>query len=139
MEDFNWDLSNSTSNPTNKNSSSSAPNTDISKGVGFVNLIDDVQESEPQTIEEISSGTHSDEYEESLQESRRRKRDSHKTPRRANRLRSADFMIDGSRSSSQGRLGPPSSDPVPRWRTSSPPSQSRDLGGGVEALMQSDH
>ena len=74
MEDHFWDLSNSTSNSTNKNSSSSAPNTDISRGAGYVITVDDVQESEPQTIEEISSENQADEYEESLQESRRRKK-----------------------------------------------------------------
>ena len=60
-DDFLWDVSNTTaSNSTNKNSSRSAPNTDISRGAGYVNIVEDVHESEP-TIEEISSENQSDE------------------------------------------------------------------------------
>ena len=55
-EDILWDLSNTTSNSTNMNASSSAPDTDISRGVGYVMAnADDNQDTEPPSVEEVLS------------------------------------------------------------------------------------
>ena len=130
--DFTWDLSNTLGGATTNKSTSSAPSTEISRAQAscYVNVMDDTQES-------VVISSESNAEEESYQESRRRPTSRTKTPKKSRRPRSVDHALSEPRGGSQGRNGPPRTDPIPKTRNGASSSSSRDRGGGMQGLMSS--